>query len=192
MTSPVDIGNQALEFIAAQTTITALNDGTPAGNAIGVIYLPTVQMLLRQMDPDFARFTLTTPTLSTGAPPPPWAFAYVYPTDCLRLRQIRPPPGAYDPFDPQPIVGNVAILLLSGVPEKAVLTDLANAQFVYTSSAVTENQWDTLFEQSVVRQLANPLAMAIAGRPDFAREILDEAARYEQISDLRDESSAQA
>lgn len=192
MTTPADIGNQALEFVAAQTTITGLNDGTPAGNALEVIYLPTVQMLLRQMDPDFARFTLTAPSLSAGTPPPPWAFAYIYPSDCLRLRQIRPAPGTYDPFNPQPIVGNIAILLLAGLPQKVVLTDLANAQFVYTSSAVTENQWDTLFEQSVVRQLANPLAMAIAGRPDFARELLQEAQQYEQVSDLRDENSAQA
>jgi uncharacterized protein with ATP-grasp and redox domains len=80
----------------------------------------------------------------------------------------------------------------SMAPVKIIATDLANALAVYTTSNVTEDQWDSVFLQSVIRQLANPLAMAVAGRPDYARELLEEAARYEQMQEFSDESMARA
>jgi hypothetical protein len=34
----------------------------------------------------------------------------------------------------------------------------------------------------MARRLANPLAMALAGRPDFARELLQESQQYASIA----------
>jgi hypothetical protein len=192
MVASIDVVNYALELVAAQTVITALSDGTIAGNAAGVIYAPTVQMLLRQLDPDFARYTISLVLAGGVAVPTPWTFAYLYPTDCLRARQVAPPPGGYNVFDPQPIRANVGFAFPGSVATKIIATNQASAQLVYTTSLVTENQWDAIFLQAVIRQLANPLSMAIAGRPDFARELLDEAARYEQMAELADESMARA
>ena len=70
-----------------------------------------------------------------------------------------------------------------------IFTNQQGALGVYTSSNVTEDQWDTLFLQSVARQLANPMSMALEGRPDYARELLAQALQYEQMSELDDESS---
>jgi hypothetical protein len=152
-----------------------------------------VQLLLRQNNPDFARLTPQLLLASTVTAPVPWMFAYEYPADCLFLRQLVPPPRSYNIYDPFPIRGNVGVAIdPSMAPVKIIATDLANALAVYTTSNVTEDQWDSVFLQSVIRQLANPLAMAVAGRPDYARELLEEAARYEQMQEFSDESMARA
>src|SRR5690242_16667245 len=107
MATSFDVCNEALELIAAQATVTAFSDGTPAGNACGVLYQPTVDLVLRQVDPSFARKTAALTLSAAPTPVIPWAYEYLYPADCLRLRQIRPPPsptsGFQDPNDPTPI-----------------------------------------------------------------------------------------
>ena len=186
------VTNAALEQIAAQTKITNLSDGSPAALAASVVYAPTVQLLLRVMDPDFARFTAAL-AIATGTPPPPWAYQYTYPTNCLKLRQVRPPGSGTgslaDPNNPTPVRSNVGVALVSSALTRVVFTNQVNALGVYTTSDVTEAQWDSAFSDAVVRRLANPLAMALSGRPDFARELLDEAGRVAQIAEGVDESA---
>jgi hypothetical protein len=178
--------NETLEAIAAQTTITDLNDGSSTGNAAGVIYEPIVQMLLRQLDPDFARKRAPL-AVATTVPVPPYAFEYAYPDDCLRSRQVAPAPANYDPLDPQPIRWAVAFDTVSGVDTKVILTNLADAALVYTSSEPTEAQWDPTFREAVVERLAVPLAMALAGRPDFAKAVLEEAMATAGMAAQRDD-----
>lgn len=188
MVTSVDVVNAALEQIAAQTKITSLGDGSPAANAANVIYAPTVQLMLRELDPDFARTTATGANAG-GTIPPPWTQEYTYPTDCLRLRQVRPPAAGSgslaDPNDPRPILYNVAVD--TGLASKVILSNQTNALLVYTTSSVTEAQWDTMFYDAVVRRLANPLAMALSGRPDFAEKLLQQAemvaAQADQVDD---------
>ena len=188
----VAVVNATLQQIDAQTQISAIDNTTAAGSAAGVIYAPTVQLMLRELDPDFARLTAALTT--AVAPPnwPPWAFEMLYPADCVRLRQVRPPGAGVgslaDPNDPQPIRANVAFDIILGVNTKVILTNQANALAVYTSSSVTEAQWDAVFEDAVVRRLANPLAMALSGRPDFARTILEQSAMMAQTAEAVDDS----
>jgi hypothetical protein len=185
------VTNSALQQIASQTRIASLTDGSPAANYANVIYAPTVQLMLRELDPDFARFTA--PLVASGAitPVPPWGFEYAYPSDMIRLRQVQPPSagtGALaDPFDPHPVRANVAFDLIGGVATKVILTNLPNALAVYTTSQVTEAQWDSVFSDAVVRRLANPLAMALSGRPDFAEKILMQSAQMAQTCEMVDE-----
>lgn len=184
-----EVVNTALQYIASQATITALTDGTPQANAAAVIYAPVVQLMLRELDPDFARFTAPLVLSAAVTPVPPWAYEYLYPADCVRLRQVRPPRNGYDPNNPWPVRSNVAFDLIAGANTKVVLTNQINALAAYTSSAVTEAQWDAVFADSVSRRLANPLAMALSGRPDFAKEILETAARVAGTAEMVDESA---
>lgn len=179
MTTSVDVVNRALELIGSQTQITGLNDGSPAGNAAGVLYAPAVNLLLRQLDPGFARRTAAL-VAAAGTTPPPWSYEYTYPADCLRLRQVRPAPG-YNVNDPQPVRAQVAFD--NGLSAKVIVCNQASAYAVYTSSAPVEAQWDAAFIEAVARRLANPLAMALAGRPDFARELLAESAQFAALAD---------
>lgn len=188
----VSVVNEALSLVATQNQITSLTDGTAESNAAQIAYQPTVEFLLRVMDPDFARFTAPL-TLSTApAPVVPWAFEYLWPDDCLRLRQVRPPGSGtgslVDLNDPQPVRANVAYDTIGGVGTKVILTNQANALAVYTSSASTEVMWDSAFMDAVVRRLGNYLAMALSGRPDFARELLEEAGKTAAMADAVDDS----
>lgn len=184
--------NAALEQIASQKQITSLADGSTAANAASVIYAPTVQMMLRELDPDFARFTAVLAIQAGATAPPPWTYAYTYPADCVRLRQVRPPASGAgsltDPNDPAPIFSNIAMVLVSTAPTKVILANQLNALAVYTSDAVTEAEWDLAFFDAVVRRLANPLAMALSGRPNFADSILQQAAASAQMAEAVDEA----
>jgi len=181
--------NEALQFIGEQVQIANLGDGTAAANAASVLYAPTVQLMLREIDPDFARFTAQLTLISAPAGVPPWGFEYQYPATCVRLRQVRPPGAGgvgalVDINDPQPIRANVTY---DGGAGKVILCNQLNALAVYTTSAVSEGMWDSAFTDAVVRRLANPLAMALAGRPDFAKTILEQSAMMAQTAEAIDE-----
>lgn len=183
--------NAALELIAAQTQITSLNDGSPAAAAASVIYTPVVQLMLREMDPAFARLTATLTIQAGTTAPSPWTYAYAYPSDCVRLRQVRPPASGTgslaDVNNPYPVKANVAVAIVSAAPVKVIFSNQQNALAVYTSSSVVEADWDSDFSDAAVRRLANPLAMALSGRPDFANAVLQQAAMSEQIAGAADE-----
>jgi hypothetical protein len=200
-TTSTTIVNEALAMIDSQAVIISLTDGTVEANAASQVYTPTLQLLLREMDPDFARAigalapVTQAPTPGELASPlPPWQYEYVYPADCLRVRQVAPPPSGLgalsDPYDPQPILWEVGVDLNGGgsdVPVKVILTNQQNALIAYTTSDISEAVFDAAFVEVFARRLSNPLAMAIAGRPDFARELLEESERYAGLAELVDE-----
>lgn len=190
--SAVTIVNSALEQIASQAQIISLADGTPAALAASVVYAPTVQLMLRELDPDFAQFTAPLTIAVTPPSYPPWAFEYLWPADMVRLRQVRPPGSGTgsltDLNDPQPVRASVAFDVIAAVNTKVILSNQINALAVYTTSTVTEAQWDSVFTDAVVRRLANPLAMALSGRPDFAKTILEQSAMMAQTAEAVDDS----
>lgn len=187
------VTNEALQQVASQYQISSLTDGSPQAIAASVVYNPTVQLMLRELDPDFARFTAVLGLSAAPTPVVPWAYEYIYPLDCCRLRQVRPPGSGTgslsDPNDPYPVKANVAFSIIAGVNTKVVLTNQQNALAVYTSSSVVEAQWDSAFTDAVVRRLANPLAMALSGRPDFAKTILEQSVAMAATCEVIDESS---
>jgi hypothetical protein len=190
--TPQSVVNAALEQIGSQSQITSLTDGTPSALAANVIYVPTVQLMLREIEPDFARTTVTLALSAATSPIPPWAFEYLYPAAAIRLRQVRPPGSGAgsltDINDPQPIRAMVDFDMIASVATKVILTNQPNALAVITSSAVNEALWDAVFADAVVRRLANPLAMALAGRPDFAKEILMTSAQMASTAEALDDS----
>ena len=160
-------------------------DGTPAGNAAGVLYTPAVNLVLRELDPAFARRTGAL-AAAGGVIPAPWTNEYVYPADCLRLRQIRPAAGSFNVNDPKPVRGQVAFD--NSLPAKVIVCSIASAAASYTSSNVTEAMFDWAFAEAVAKRLSPGLAMALAGRPDFARELLSEAEQAAATAELVDEN----
>jgi hypothetical protein len=58
VTTQAGIVKDALQLSGSQTQVTGSLpnfDGSPTGLAAGVLYSPALQLLLREMDPDFAR-----------------------------------------------------------------------------------------------------------------------------------------
>lgn len=186
MTTAASIVNQALAQIGARDSITGTNpdfDGSPAGVAAGILYTPAINLLLRQEDYEFSRQQV--PLISASISPNyPWSYAYLYPSDCVKIRSVVP--VSWDKNNPQPIRLSVETAIISSVETKIILTDVPSAILCYTSSNVTENEFDSIFQETLVRYLASELAMALAGRPDFSEHKLMESGNLVQIGAGRD------
>jgi hypothetical protein len=147
--------------------------------------------MLREIEPAFSRFTASLSIAVTPPNYPPWTYEYLAPADMVRLRQVRPPgTGAgslADPNDPRPVRASVGFDVIAAVNTTVILTNQQNALAVYTSSTPTEAQWDSAFFDAVARRLANPLAMALSGRPDFATAILQQSAMMAQTAEAIDD-----
>ncbi len=187
MVDSADITNRALRQTASQAgvvgAVPALTGGGSSSGAANILYDSVVLMLLREQDWEFARTSIGL-TVSGAVPLAPWQFEYLYPADCVKIRQVTP--FAPDPLDPQPVSWSVADRVIAGVPVKVIGCDLVNAQLVYTTSNVTEDQWDSLFQETVVRTLGSELVMALGGRPDFSRVKLGEAGAIMQSAGGKD------
>lgn len=186
MTAASDLVNRALEQIAAEYSVTGSPptfDGSAAGLAAGALYTPGIATLLRGQDFEFAR-TFVTLSASGNTAPLQWSQEYLYPADCLRVRQVYP--ASWVALDPQPIRWDVGDALVSAVPTKVIWANIASAKLLYTTSAVSEAQFDALFAESFVRYLASELAMALSGRLDTGRKMLEDSGQMAQIGMDRD------
>jgi hypothetical protein len=182
-----DVANRALAQIGNQLSVSGqwpsfTGSGSAAG-ACNTLYQSVWWMLLREQDYEFAR-AVAALTVTGQTPIAPWNFAYLYPSDCLKVRQVTPESQSAN--DPQPVYWTVETQVLSGVPTRTIQCSEQNAQLVYTTSAVTESEWDSSFTEVVVRTLASELAIALGGRPDLSRAKLGEAGSIMESSRGKD------
>lgn len=180
------IANQAITYMgdnqAAVTGNSPNFDNSTAGKTLQNLYIPCVQTVGRRFGWDFSRFQGPL-TLSGNPAGLFWTYEYLYPSDCVQLRQLLPA-TLLDPYDPAPITWIVANSLVSAIPTKVIQTNLISAHAVYTNYP-PEATWDSLFRESVVRLLASELAIAIAGRPDTAREMETSGEQFTLFAETR-------
>jgi hypothetical protein len=157
-------------------------DSSTAGVAAAQLYAGAVATVARQFEWDFTRQTLAL-VLSGNPAPFPWAFEYLYPAQCVEIWQVAPSALA-DANNPMPVNWNVAYNTVGGNPTKVVQTNQANALAIFNANP-PEAVWDSIFTEAVVRLLASEMAMAIAGKPDFAAAALESGAAFESIGEAR-------
>ena len=190
MTSPADIVNQAIQLIGGfndQGPVTGTPpafDGSKLGQAAGVVYNEVVYAVGREFGYDFSRNTATlAATLNT--PRPGFKYEYAYPSNGIQVRQILPPAGQ-DPNNPLPInwlVGNNGPS--PSALQKVIWCNLAGAE-AEISNTPSENLWDPLFQESVVRELAAKLAIAGVGKPDLMRDLQESGDATQNAAQSRD------
>lgn len=186
MTISTDIVNQAIQLIGDnQPPVTGVApnfDSSPAGVAAAKLYAPTVQTVARQFGWDFARCTVKL-MLTGNVAPFPWTFEYKYPSNGVQVWQLLP--GAIDdPNNPLPLNWVVANAVVDGAQQRVIQCDRAGLYAVY-NNAPSENSWDSLFREAVVRLLAADLAMALSSRPDTATAMLQSASSFEAVGETR-------
>ncbi len=188
--TPEGLCNMALRRIGYPTPIGFIYEGTPAARVAVEIYGQTRDNLLRNADWDFARQAVGLTLLKTAPvggygygqlwtnayPPPPWVFEYAYPTAALLVRSVRPTPVAMPEWDPQPNIFVVADDA-SVTPSKVILTNLANAQAVYTGQIVNPTQWNASFIEALVDALATLFQQALAPGAEADKERIGEEAQ---------------
>ncbi len=206
-TTAADVVNQALDEVGAQE-IPEMYDGSRESRVAIRHYGPTIRALLRSAHWNFARklstlslakdATNTDGTLPTDVPQP-WLYEYLYPQDCVKVRFVPwlAPPINEDPplmtglpaqltispgNHPAPFV--IGTDLLSGPDQtgiSVILTNVQNAQAVYTAAVFDPQQWDATFMQAVVAMLAARFAMPLVDDKKLALEM-----RNQQIAIVKD------
>lgn len=69
---------------------------------------------------------------------------------------------------------------------KVIWTNIENAQALFTNQP-TENLWDALFAETVVRLLASELATALPGKPETSKIAIEQAAQFQKAGEARSE-----
>jgi len=178
MTTNIDLTNRALAEIGTRSQITSMTDGSQEALYANLLYPGLRDFLLREGDYEFA----STPVVPTALATPlvPWLFAYQYPTDCVRVKQLIP--TGFNLMDPIPVEYNI----LNDAANRAIVTKLQAAFLVYTSNGVVETFWDAMFTESFVRMLASALAFALENRIEASNAKLQEAINFAGMASLKD------
>lgn len=141
------------------------------------------------------------PVWTKGIPPPPWAYEYAYPADCLRALWIVPQfttgfasgvpittaitGGVPQFWNGPPARFKIAIdQILAGVPAvggadtRVILTNQEQAILCYLKRVTDPDVMDESFVQAWVSALAGRLVYALTGKTDMANLKLKEANGY--------------
>lgn len=182
----MSVANQAIQLIGDNQPLVSAGapnfDSSDLGIALQQVYAPTVATIMRQFGWDLARNTQ--PLVLTGNIAPfPWEYEYTYPANCLEALQVAPQAMA-DKNNPLPVNWSIGNDVVNGNQVKVIFSNLANAILVYNNGP-SENTWDSLFTETVVRLLASKLAMSVAGRADTAQVMLQSSGAMEQLAETR-------
>lgn len=154
ITSPADVVNLALHNIGYKLRLANLYDGSEAANTALDIYAQTRDDALRDGNWSFAERNMVLELLKTAPanyfdaqwdpannPPPPWRFEYTYPTDCLRIRQVKLTPMLLFNPQPQPVLWTDINDPAYTPPRRVIVCNIANAFLVYTGQVTDPALW---------------------------------------------------
>ena len=170
-----DIVNLALAKIGWRGRIGSIWEGSDAAKLALNVYAETRDELLRDGDWGFAeRNTVLTPVKTAPAagymgawtsayPPIPWTYEALWPSDCLKVRAIKPVPIFQQDFDPQPNVFSVDNDNSLGEPCKVILYNVRNAVLVYSGQVTNPADWESDFVDDLTAEMAKRLGPALVG-----------------------------
>lgn len=168
MASVIEICNRALSNIGNNRSINSLTEASKEAGQCSLHYENTRDAVLADFDWNFA--TKTVALADTNNPPPNWAYAYQYPTDCLRITEI-PLPGVRYPTAAQ------RVQYITGSNSegtgKLIYTDLPGAWLKYVSRITDVNMFDSIFQEALSWRLAAAINMVITGNADLGNNALN-------------------
>lgn len=171
MASAVDISNLALSHLGEQPLVTALTP-VPSGGAYAskcAIFYPIARDAFLEMhDWGFATRRKTLGELALGDDlPPAWAYAYEFPSDCVKPRRVLPPgapanllppPGGAQPVALDDDRGQDFKVEMTPTGVKVIYTNVEDAVLIYTRQVTDTTKFTPLFVLALSRLLAAHLA----------------------------------
>lgn len=190
----VSISNLALLSIGARTQISALSDGSTAGDACTTLFSFCFEHLARsarwhclnkQLALTLIQAAQGTPENPIGTtlplPQQPWLYGYLLPPDSMMVREIMPPVNTSGSTINQTTLSNAVTPNIpgtyqipyaigystdsSGNPLEMILTNQESAIANYTVNQQNPQSWDSLFTSAYVATLAAYLVPALALNP---------------------------
>ncbi len=189
--TPSNICSQSLLRIGSKATINALNEPSTEAKACNIFYQSTFEQLARSAPWNCLRAQTPlsliaaaqgTPENQQGTslplPPVPWLYSYSLPADCLQMRFLVPSlpavPTGVAPMTTASVAapaivrgqGKIPFAVAyavdkNGNPIQVVLTNLSQAQAVYTVNQSNPVIWDGLFTQAFITALSAYLVPAL-------------------------------
>jgi hypothetical protein len=180
--SPADIVNQAIARIGYKLRVGSLYDGSIAAKKALDLYAQTRDALLRDGDWPFAERNITgnqlkaapAQTWGGGAyvppngwnpvanPPLPWLYEYTFPSDCLKVRAVKPTPVFVPNFNPQPNIFAVLNDNAFTPPQRVVCCNIPNAIIVYTGQITDPTTMPSDFISTLADALGEGLSPVLA------------------------------
>lgn len=177
LSSPADAVNAALVRIGYKLRVGSLYDGSTAAKKALDIYGQTRDELLNQNDWVFAERNVALTLLKSAPvqgyippatwdpalyPPIPWRYEYTYPSDCLKVRAIKPTPLFIPDYDPQPFVYATPNDNSYTPARRVICTMLPAALLVYTGQVTDLETFDVDFTEMLIDALGRRLAPSLA------------------------------
>lgn len=179
ITTPEDIVNAALAKLKAPIRVGKLTEGSAPAKIALDTFGQTRDSLLREGDWGFARRDVNATLLKSAPaggyfdtswnrvthPPLPWRFAYEYPSDCLKVRSLRPQPNFIPDFAPSPVLFDTpnTYILVDAVQTqvKCITCMVPSAILTYTGQILDPALWEVGFVNAMIAAMAEILAPAI-------------------------------
>jgi len=174
VSSPEDCINLALVRIGYKTRVGSVWEGSLASKVALSIYAQTRDAVLREGDWQFAE-QITPAALTGNAAPFPWSSEYVYPSNCIKVRNLFQATYAADTNNPSPTLWTVAD---SGTSAKVIWSKTPNATLVYTAQVTNPANWDPGFVEALVAALGRRLAAVLVNPQVAQAEGDDETAMF--------------
>lgn len=228
MTSEVDIANRALGVIGNRSQIASLTENSAEARAAN-LYIESLRDELLRMAPwnccrKTAQLSLVcaapgtpeNPTVGTtswqpGQPAPPWAYEYLYPSDCIRPLWIVPqfttgfasgvpittavtggapsfwngPPARYEVALDQ-IDAGTGLPSVSGSDAKVILTNQEQAILRYNRRITNPDIMDDQFTSAWYMALGARMVFKLTGDKTLANLAITEANKTIQIARVGD------
>lgn len=160
ITDVAGVANLALAKIGYRLRVGSLYDGTLAAKKLLDVYGQTRDALLRAGDWNFAQKTAA--LTAGGTPTYPWTNSWLYPVDCLRVRNVYDPSATVDIFNPLPTLWQIA----DDPVGKVIFTRASTATAVYNAQVTNPALWEPMFLDALATALGRNLRALVEERPD--------------------------
>lgn len=182
MTSVVSICNLALSNIG-KDNINALNEGTPEARACNQFYEHVRDMLLQSYPWRWAGKTLSLAEVANDKPGA-WGYAYQRPTDCLKVREVRPLYSS-DPIDIDDAKTD-SYGVMHEIEGQTIYTDISPAFLRYTYRVSDPTKFSPLFSEALAWHLSVRLAMPLTRDPNVRRDAFNIANAMQASAQTQD------
>ena len=157
-TTEVQICNLAISNLGISTLIADLAEDSNEARTCSLWYAPTRDAVLEDFPWAFAKRRVTLAE-DSGDPATDWDYVYIYPSDCLKIRQLVLE-GIRNPRNDQRVEFEVAY---DGT-QRVIYTDLYQAEAIYTAQVTDPGIFHPLFVIAMSWALAAAVAPGLVGQ----------------------------
>lgn len=182
MTSIVSICNIALSNIG-KDNISALNEATPEARACNQFYEHVRDMLLQAYPWRWAGKTQSLAEIA-NTKPGAWGYAYQRPTDCLKLRYVRPE-YSEDDVDLEGVKTD-SFGVMHELEGQTIYTDISPAFLRYTFRVTDPTKFPPLFVEALAWHLSVRLAMPLTRDPKIRSDCFTIANGMQATAQMQD------